>query len=194
MDRSVQRLEGGLTTLAKAQEDTEALSKELAIKNAEIAEKKVVVTELIEDISKKSEIAGVQAKAAGEKKDQLDKQAVIIAKEEKEAAIALEQAIPALEAANAALSNIKAADITEIKQFAQPPQVVVDVCCIAYFLYPKANTDGSWANIKTNLLGDPKVLENLKKYNVTTLRTDAANRAKKKFEKLIKDMEKLSKE
>lgn len=36
-DRNVQSLEGGLTTLAKAQKDTEALSQELSIKNAEIA-------------------------------------------------------------------------------------------------------------------------------------------------------------
>jgi hypothetical protein len=34
------------------------LSKELAIKNAEIAEKKTVVEELIADITEKSEVAG----------------------------------------------------------------------------------------------------------------------------------------
>lgn len=84
-DRNVQRLEGGLTTLAKAQQDTEALSKELAIKNTVIAEKTVVVEELIKDITAKSEVAGVKAKAAGEKKEYLDKQSVIIAKEEAEA-------------------------------------------------------------------------------------------------------------
>jgi dynein heavy chain len=84
-DRNVQRLEGGLTTLAKAQQDTEALSKELAIKNTVIAEKTIVVEELIKDITAKSEVAGVKAKAAGEKKEYLDKQSVIIAKEEAEA-------------------------------------------------------------------------------------------------------------
>lgn len=60
IDSNVRRLEGGLTTLAKAQEDTELLSKELAIKNAEIAEKKKVVEELIADITEKSEVAGKQ--------------------------------------------------------------------------------------------------------------------------------------
>jgi hypothetical protein len=60
IDSNVRRLEGGLATLAKAQEDTEVLSKELAIKNAEIAEKKTVVEELIADITDKSEIAGKQ--------------------------------------------------------------------------------------------------------------------------------------
>lgn len=188
MDRSVQRLEGGLTTLAKAQEDTEALSKELEIKNAEIAEKKIIVAELIKDITAKSQVAGVQAKEAAEKKEYLDGQSIIIAREEAEASKALEEAVPALQAAKAALANISSAAITEIKNFAQPPQVVMDVCCIAYYLYPKSNSDGSWANIKLNLLGDTKLLDNLRKYNVSLLKSDAANRAKKKMDKLIKDM------
>ena len=38
-DNMVRRLEGGLNTLARAQEDTEKLSKELEIQNAEIAKK-----------------------------------------------------------------------------------------------------------------------------------------------------------
>jgi len=59
-DNNVRRLEGGLTTLAKAQEDTEALSKELAIQNAEIAKKSVIVADLIKDITEKSEVAAVQ--------------------------------------------------------------------------------------------------------------------------------------
>ncbi len=68
----MRRLEGGLTTLAKAQEDTEILSKELAIKNEEIAEKKKVVEELIADITEKSEIAVKQQLVAAEKKAFLD--------------------------------------------------------------------------------------------------------------------------
>jgi len=103
MDNMVRRLEGGLKTLAKASEDTLELSKTLEIQNAEIAKKSIIVGELIVDITKKSEIAAVQQKEAAEKKDQLDKQSVIIAKEEAEAAIALEEAIPALEAAKLAL-------------------------------------------------------------------------------------------
>jgi dynein heavy chain, axonemal len=64
IDSQIRRLEGGLTTLAKAQEDTEILSQELAIKNAEIAEKKKIVEELIEDIQAKSIIASKQMESA----------------------------------------------------------------------------------------------------------------------------------
>jgi dynein heavy chain, axonemal len=120
-DSMVRRLEGGLTTLAKAQKDTEILSKELEVQNAEIAKKQIVVQELIDDITQKSEVAAVQQKEAAEKKAYLDKQSVIIAKEEKEAAIALEEAIPALEAAKLALGNVNKSSLDEIKALANPP-------------------------------------------------------------------------
>jgi len=74
----VVRLEGGLTTLEKASEDTKTLSEELAIKNADIAEKKIIVEELIADITTKSEVATQSAKIAGEKKEFLAVQSVEI--------------------------------------------------------------------------------------------------------------------
>ena len=67
-DGAVVRLEVGLATLAKASEDTQVMQEELSVKNAEIAEKKGIVEELIADITQKSEIAGKQAKIATEKK------------------------------------------------------------------------------------------------------------------------------
>jgi len=73
MDNNVLRLEGGLTTLAKATEDTKILSQELEVKNKEIAEKTVNVQELIKDITEKTATASVQQKEAAEKKTYLDK-------------------------------------------------------------------------------------------------------------------------
>ena len=46
-DHNVRRLEGGLATLKKAQEDTEVLSLELAEKNKDIAKKTAEVTVMI---------------------------------------------------------------------------------------------------------------------------------------------------
>jgi len=153
-DNNVSRLEGGLTTLAKAQQDTEALSKELAAANIIIGEKKVVVAALIADITEKSEIAAVKQKSASEKRESLEKQGVIIAREEAIASKALEEAIPALTAAKEALKNIDQKALTEIKALASPPSVIEQVCGIALFLYPKSGSDASWATIKVQLLGD----------------------------------------
>ena len=61
---------------------------------------------------------------AAEKKAFLDVQSVIIAQEEGEASKALEEAIPALEAAKEALNNVRQQDIGEIKALPQPPEVI----------------------------------------------------------------------
>ena len=99
LDSAVRRLEGGLTTLAKASEDTQILSEELAVKNAVIAEKKVVVEALIANIQGKTEIAQKQQKIATDKKAILDVQAVEIGEAEADAKRDLEAAAPALAAA-----------------------------------------------------------------------------------------------
>jgi len=87
-------------------------------------------------------------KSASEKKESLDKQGVIIAREEAIASKALEEAIPALTAAKEALKNIDQKALTEIKALASPPSVIEQVCGIALFLYPKSGSDASWATIK----------------------------------------------
>ena len=66
------RLEGGLATLAKAADDTAVLQEELAVQNADIAEKKAVVEEMITDINIKTEIANKQEAECSEKKSFLE--------------------------------------------------------------------------------------------------------------------------
>lgn len=177
-----------MTTLALAQKDTEALSIVLETKNKEIGEKQVDVTEIIRDITEKSKVAAVQQKAAAEKKEALDKQAIVIAKEDAIATKALEEAIPALTAAKEALNDIDQKSLTEIKALASPPAVIEAVCGIAYFLYPKTGSDASWSNIKIGLLGDMRLLNNLKEYEVSKTKADGASRAKKKYNQLVKDL------
>ena len=95
LDSSVTRLEGGLATLAKAADDTAVLQEELAIQDADIAEKKAVVEEMIANIMQKSEIANKQEAAASEKKILLEAQNIEITakKEEAEAELAVAQPI-----------------------------------------------------------------------------------------------------
>ena len=103
MDAAVRRLEGGLATLAKAAEDTQVLEEKLRIDNAEIAEKKAIVEELISDINEKTETANKSAEAAAKTKAELEISGKQIAIEEEEAAAAVAAAVPALDAAKKAL-------------------------------------------------------------------------------------------
>jgi dynein heavy chain len=102
-DFQVRRLEGGLATLENASAVCKDLSEELAIKNAIIADKKVVVEAIIVDIQGKSEIAGKQQRAASDKKAILAVQAVEISAAKAEATEELKAAAPALAAAQLAL-------------------------------------------------------------------------------------------
>lgn len=72
IDSSVTRLEGGLATLVKAADDTAVLQEELAIQDADIAEKKVVVEGMIADISAKTIIANKQEAECSETKASLE--------------------------------------------------------------------------------------------------------------------------
>ena len=49
-------------------------------------------------------------------------------------------------------------------------------------------SDGSWSNIKSQLLSDTRLLDSLKNYDVSKTKGDAAKRAKTKMYKLISDM------
>lgn len=78
--------------------------------------------------------------------------------------------------------------MTEIKALASPPQVINDVCSIAYFLYPKTPVSVDWSLIKLHLLGDMSLLNNLQKYDVSHTKSESAARAKKKLASLVKEL------
>jgi dynein heavy chain len=107
IDSSVTRLEGGLATLAKATDDTAVLQEELAVQDADIAEKKAVVEEMIKNIQEKSAIAGKQEKEAQEKKAFLEVQNKEIAEKKAEADEQLAIAEPIIAKAQEALNDIK---------------------------------------------------------------------------------------
>lgn len=68
--------------MAAAAAATADLSKELTEKNKIIAEKQIVVTEIIEDVKTKSAAAEKDAADAAVLEDKLSKDAVVIAREE----------------------------------------------------------------------------------------------------------------
>ena len=188
LERKVHRLDGGCSTLEKAGKETAELSEVLAEKNEKIKEKASIVEALIADITEKSKIAGEQQAIASKKKDFLAVESVIIAKEEEEAAVALEAAIPAFEEAKSALKEVDKAEITEIRSLPQPPILVQLVCTLTYYLYPSAKKldNDDWATVKQILLGDVKLLSVLQNYDIEKLRADPVRRAKAKLIELEK--------
>ena len=106
IDLSVTRLEGGLATLAKAADDTAVLQEELAVQDADIAEKKVVVEEMIANINAKTETANKQEATCSEKKAFLEVQNKEITQKKAEADEELSRAQPIIEKAQLALNDV----------------------------------------------------------------------------------------
>jgi dynein heavy chain, axonemal len=138
----------------------------------ELSEKKVVVDEktktveaLIEVIRGKTEVAGVRQEEAAKKQDAAALQAIEINREKEVADAALQEAMPAVEAAAAALENLDKADLQELKAFANPAQAIMNVCYMLIHLNPTndKNLQENWIDAK-KVLGNPNLLTLLKTY------------------------------
>lgn len=194
IDSSVTRLEGGLATLAKAAEDTAVLQEELAVQDADIAEKKAVVEEMILKINEKTLIANKQEAEAEEKKAYLEVQNKEITVKKAQADEELERARPIVEEAQAALLNVQNKDLAEMKSSANPNKNAVLVCLIAYHLFVplkiqnESARNDDWVNIKTHVLGDMRLLENLKNFPIDKVKSEMSKKAKGVIAKLKKEM------
>eukprot|EP00930_Biecheleria_cincta_P074768 TRINITY_DN6197_c0_g1_i1.p1 TRINITY_DN6197_c0_g1~~TRINITY_DN6197_c0_g1_i1.p1 ORF type:complete len:4188 (+),score=808.10 TRINITY_DN6197_c0_g1_i1:1794-12566(+) len=95
----------------------------------------------------------------------------------------LDEAMPALNAAIAALNTLSKADLTEVKNMGKPPGGVVLVSkalCFCFQVKPKkvpapdgrSKIDDYWEPAKKELWSDPKFLERLKEYDKDNIPED----------------------
>lgn len=88
----------------------------------------------------------------------IEEQSKIIAHEKKEAEAALQEALPALEAARLALEDLDKSDVAEIRSFAKPAKPVQTVCeCIVVL---RGIKEVSWKSAKT-MMSEPNFLKSL---------------------------------
>lgn len=127
IEGSIRRLDGGLTKLIEAADAVDQMQIELSQKKIIVDEKTQSVEEMICTIQAKGEVANRQQADASEKQRSVQEQSEIIVAEKALADEALMEALPAVEAAAAALENLDKKDLDEIKAFTNPPQLVKDV-------------------------------------------------------------------
>ena len=161
----IRRLEGGLTKLNEAESAVAVMTVELKDAFVVVNQKTKDVQALIVDIGERQAIADRQQADAKVKADELGKMAKEIAIESAKANKSLEAALPALEAAAAALDGLNKDDITEIKAFASPPPLVMSVMMCIMALKPtgKENEAEGWKGAKA-MMGDAQFLKSLKQY------------------------------
>ncbi|XP_015752501.1 PREDICTED: dynein heavy chain 12, axonemal-like [Acropora digitifera] len=190
--RSKHRYEVGLDKLAFAASQVADMQKELEELQPQLVETAKENTKMMKVIEKES--AEVEARSELVRKDEAvanqkasESQAL---KEECESDLA--EAIPALEAALAALNTLKPADITIVKSMANPPagvKLVMSAVCVMRDIKPeKINDPGGtgkkildyWGPSK-KLLGDMNFLNNLKEYDKDNIATHIMAKIRKEY-------------
>ncbi|CAH2003821.1 unnamed protein product, partial [Acanthoscelides obtectus] len=157
-----ERLNSGLLKIAEA-------SGELEILNKKLAKQKIIVTKATKECEAMLTEIEEGTKKATEKKDiaslksiEIEEQAKIISIEQADAEEALAAALPALETARLALSDLDKSDITEIRSFATPPEPVQTVCeCV---LILRGYKEISWKSAK-GMMAEASFLRTLQEMN-----------------------------
>eukprot|EP00912_Choanoflagellata_sp_UC4_P002376 UC4_evm2s1496 len=132
------RMNIGLDKLTEAGESVDALSKELAVKEVDLAKAKVETEKVLKEVSI-SAAAAEKVKAEVQKvKDAAQSLVDSIDKDKSIAESKLAAAKPALDAAEAALNTIKAADIVTVKKLGRPPHLIMRIldCVLILFQSP----------------------------------------------------------
>ena len=178
---STQRLEGGLQKLIEAAEAVERMQVVLSEKSVVVEAKTKQVEALIKVIQEKTEIANKQQAEASEKQKFAEEQAIVINREKANADEALMEALPAVEAASAALENLDKNDLNELKAFTNPPALVKSLCMQLVCLKPTGEKlEENWGDAK-KILGNSQLLNLLKSYPKDDITEKQVKRVNKYF-------------
>ena len=180
IDQLIVRLDGGLSKLVQAATEVDAMSIKLQAAQIEVDKKSEEVRVMLEEIAESTEKAEKRQVEATEKEASLEIESVKIAEDKAEAEAALEEALPALEEAAQALSDLKKDDITELRSFAKPHPLVQDVCSCVVLL--KGLKDTSWKGSKA-MMTDTGFLRSLVEFEKDALNDKQVKAVKAYFGK-----------
>ncbi|CAM9131888.1 unnamed protein product, partial [Ectocarpus fasciculatus] len=176
MQRLIDRLDVGLSTLRKTATDVAELQIDLSHRMELVAEKQVQTNVLLEEIGVQRADADVQQAAAtieAEKASIASAEAAVI---ETQAEEELAQAKPAMEAAAAAVDCLSKSMLTELKSLANPPAGVdlVTNCCL--ILVEKEYKNFKWDRAKKMMANVDQFKSKLVNYRGEDMTEDEVNR------------------
>ncbi|XP_050088792.1 dynein axonemal heavy chain 10 [Anopheles aquasalis] len=186
------RLSDGIKKINEASHQIDELSIIVEEQRKNVIEAAERCGSMLAGIETSTEKANIKKLEASEKSVEVEQQKKIITVEKAEAEEALAAALPALEVARLALSDLDKSDITEIRSFATPPEPVQVVCeCIAII---KGYKDISWKTAK-GMMSEGNFLRSLQELDcdAITQKQVATVRANMKRSQKLDDMQTISK-
>jgi dynein heavy chain len=179
-----QRLSSGLTKLIDAAEQIKVMNEKLEVQQVAVKQKSEACDALLVDISSNTDLAKEKQDLAQTKSKEIEEQNKIIAVEKADAEAALAEALPALEEARIALSDLDKSDVTEIRSFAKPPPPVQTVCeCVAIC---RGIKDPDWKAAK-GLMAEANFLYSLQNMDVDSITPAQVGKVKGKMDKMDTD-------
>ncbi|CAG5929115.1 unnamed protein product [Menidia menidia] len=169
------RVKNGLTKLLQTNELVDKMKEDLSALEPILKQKSADVDALME------ELTGDRERADEVRKVVKEDEALAKVKAEDTQAIAddaqrdLDEALPALEGANKALSSLDKGDISEIKVFTKPPELVTTVMEAVCILL---NCKPDWLSAK-QLLGDANFLRRLTEYDKDNIKPQILTKLQK---------------
>lgn len=160
----IKRLEIGLDTMKQTTEQVEGLQKLLVIKMVDVETEKEKTNELIEIVGKESLDAEKEQNAAAVQEEETIKYANAANAEKQAANKELEEAIPAMKAAEEAVACLDKKSIQELKSLANPPAQVLDVAKAVLILRGEKKNH-AWGNAQKMMGNPPQFIEMIQKYD-----------------------------
>ncbi|CAM9397550.1 unnamed protein product, partial [Discosporangium mesarthrocarpum] len=161
---NIRRLDTGLATLRKTNEDVQALRDDLKRKMKVVEAKKQGTECLLEEMGHQRSEAEAQQVIADKEKSKADEAASAAKKIEREAEDELAIAKPALEASQDAVNCLDKASMTELKSFSKPPPGVDLVTTALLIMIKLEKKNFSWENAKKMMAKVDAFKEQLEEY------------------------------
>lgn len=170
----INRLENGLIKLAQCAVQAEYLKKDLAVQEVELKVKNDAADILIEHVTAENERVQKSKNEATEKQIQVNLMKETITAEKKSNEEELRRAKPALDRAADALNTLNKTNLTELKSFGSPPDIVVKVCAAVLVLFSKGKIpkDRNWKQSKLMMNKVDEFLNNLINFDKDNIRPE----------------------